>query len=139
MNRRGFLTRATIGVVVGMSGVSCADPARGAAGDDIARETPPLAAALGIDAVHRLGRIYILQTKAIQQTKTRPREQTADALRAMIGESRADARRWWWSDTPTLTAVIVADFAAGRTVLVDGWMLSLTEARHCALVALVAG
>jgi hypothetical protein len=28
------------------------------------------------------------------------------------------------------------DFAAGRVVLIDGWMLSETEARLCALVAL---
>lgn len=28
------------------------------------------------------------------------------------------------------------DFAAGNTVLVDGWILSRTEARLCALVAL---
>ena len=29
------------------------------------------------------------------------------------------------------------DFAAGRMVNVDGWMLSLTEARACAIAALV--
>lgn len=30
-----------------------------------------------------------------------------------------------------------ADFAAGRTVMVDGWVLSQTEARLCALAALI--
>jgi hypothetical protein len=28
------------------------------------------------------------------------------------------------------------DFAAGRTVVVDGWVLSVTEARQCALFSL---
>jgi len=32
--------------------------------------------------------------------------------------------------------VVRRDFAAGRIVQVDGWMLSRTEARLCALVAL---
>jgi hypothetical protein len=31
-----------------------------------------------------------------------------------------------------------ADFAAGRTVLLDGWVLSRTEARLCALAAVTA-
>jgi hypothetical protein len=31
------------------------------------------------------------------------------------------------------------DFAHGRTVLIDGWVLSLTEARQCALFSLLPG
>lgn len=30
-----------------------------------------------------------------------------------------------------------ADFAAGRTVQVDGWIISVTEARQCALFSLL--
>ncbi len=50
-------------------------------------------------------------------------------------------------DTPTpadaaamrayLNARIRDDFAAGRTMLLDGWVLSITEARQCALFSLV--
>ena len=36
----------------------------------------------------------------------------------------------------TLVACCRADFADGRTVMVNGWMLSQTEARLCALAAL---
>ena len=36
-------------------------------------------------------------------------------------------------DGPAVAARIRADFGAGRIVLCDGWTLSLTEARLCAL------
>jgi hypothetical protein len=38
-----------------------------------------------------------------------------------------------------LHMAISADFAAGKTVMVEGWVLSRTEARLCALVALTGG
>ncbi len=38
---------------------------------------------------------------------------------------------------PTDEAV-ANDFATGKTVIVDGWILSLTEARQCALASIVA-
>ena len=31
------------------------------------------------------------------------------------------------------------DFAAGRTVVIEGWVLSMTEARQCALFSLLPG
>ncbi len=38
-----------------------------------------------------------------------------------------------------LRRVIRADFKAGRVAVLDGWLLSLTEVRLCALMALRAG
>jgi hypothetical protein len=35
--------------------------------------------------------------------------------------------------------LIQRDFAEGRTVLLDGWVLSVTEARQCALYSLLPG
>ncbi|HTR31768.1 MAG TPA: hypothetical protein VMH27_20990 [Puia sp.] len=35
--------------------------------------------------------------------------------------------------TEQITGKIRADFAAGRTVTLEGWVISLTEARQCAL------
>ena len=35
--------------------------------------------------------------------------------------------------TEQITGKIKADFAAGRTVTLEGWVISLTEARQCAL------
>lgn len=40
-------------------------------------------------------------------------------------------------DLPDLAQAVTADFAAGRTVSVDGWVLALTEARAAALVSLL--
>jgi hypothetical protein len=34
-------------------------------------------------------------------------------------------------------ALVARDFADGHTVLVDGWVLSVTEARQCALFSLL--
>ena len=34
-------------------------------------------------------------------------------------------------------AMVRDDFAAGRTVVIDGWVLSVTEARQCALYSLL--
>ena len=42
------------------------------------------------------------------------------------------------SELDELSERIAADFEAGRTVAVDGWQLSMTEARLTALIALVA-
>lgn len=38
-----------------------------------------------------------------------------------------------------LARQIAADFAAGRTVILDGWVLALTEARQCALYSMLLG
>jgi hypothetical protein len=32
-----------------------------------------------------------------------------------------------------ITGKIKADFAAGRTITLEGWVISITEARQCAL------
>jgi hypothetical protein len=56
-------------------------------------------------------------------------EQLAALLEAELGEAEGAAleRR--------LAAQQRADFGAGRTVVVEGWILSRTEARVCALLA----
>jgi hypothetical protein len=37
-----------------------------------------------------------------------------------------------------MSDLVRGDFAHGRTVIVDGWILSVTEARQCALFSLLA-
>ncbi|ETX13186.1 hypothetical protein OCH239_13020 [Roseivivax halodurans JCM 10272] len=54
------------------------------------------------------------------------------ALRAGLGlgpSSRARLTKAW-------DPIIRADFSSGRTVHVEGWLLSVTEAQICALAAL---
>jgi hypothetical protein len=41
------------------------------------------------------------------------------------------------NSTPS-NETIVNDFATGKTVVVDGWILSVTEARQCALASTIA-
>jgi hypothetical protein len=38
-----------------------------------------------------------------------------------------------WSPYPSLDALIASDFAEDRVVFPAGWMVSVTEARQCAL------
>jgi hypothetical protein len=51
--------------------------------------------------------------------------------RALVGELLAD------TDTDNLALSleekIIKDFKTGNTIIVDGWILSITEARQCAL------
>lgn len=61
-----------------------------------------------------------------------PPERTAAQLDAAIRRSIGAQRPWPWSPAPTALAVVQADFAAGDTLLVNGWLLSRTEARVCA-------
>lgn len=46
---------------------------------------------------------------------------------------------WSLVDSAQIGTRIREDFANGRTLLVQGWCLSRTEARVCALAALTAG
>lgn len=64
-----------------------------------------------------------------------PAEQTVDALRDALATSR---RGLPWSARPPLEQQVADEFAAGDTVLAEGWVLARTEARLCALVSLTA-
>jgi hypothetical protein len=53
-----------------------------------------------------------------------------------IAPDDAAASRLLPGDHDALRERIVDDFASGRTVRIDGWILAVTEARLCAAVAL---
>jgi hypothetical protein len=80
---------------------------------------------LGPDRVRQLGAHYRAAT---------PQEHNADTLRAAI--SNGHRLRIPSLGIGTLDDQIRDDFAAGRTVVVDGWVLSVTEARQAALFSL---
>jgi acyl CoA:acetate/3-ketoacid CoA transferase alpha subunit len=69
-------------------------------------------------------------------------EADAALLAARIAGTQQYYLRLVSADEPTLRALLAvqqqADFAEGRTVNIDGWILSRTEARLCALAALDA-
>ncbi len=84
-------------------------------------DQPALIATLGPDRVLQLGAHYRAQT---------PAENNADALRSAIEKARGSRLL-----SKSIDDTVRDDFANGRTVLVDGWVLSVTEARQAALLS----
>jgi hypothetical protein len=80
---------------------------------------------LGPERVRQLGAHYRASTS---------RENTDAALRAAL--SGANGQKKTSLTIEALDKQISSDFAAERTVVVDGWVLSLTEARQAALFSL---
>lgn len=111
LTRRQFLRATAAGAA--LVSLARAAGARGRAAD------PALLAVVGPDVVRAIGRGY----RALV-----PSEDDAGALRAALRDARRAGDRRPVDD----------DFAAGRTVVVDGWVLSTTEARQCALFSLLA-
>ncbi|HYU09601.1 MAG TPA: hypothetical protein VEK77_09505 [Gemmatimonadales bacterium] len=124
MNRREFLR------VSAASAASLTSAARGAgvdtAGDLEALTHPALLALLGSESVRNIGKQY----RALV-----PGENERAPLRAAILAGRPV--RVPWAPRSWITQLVRSDFAAGRTVLVNGWVLSATEARQCALFSLL--
>ena len=114
LDRRRFLQVAAVGVVAAIANPACAR------GEDRAVDRPQLVDMLGPDRVRKLGERYRAQT---------PSEGSAEALRASIAKARG-------LFGTSIDDMIEDDFESDRTVLVDGWMLSVTEARQVALFSL---
>ena len=129
LSRRTVLAGLAAGIVGTAIGLRLYWP-----GGDLAREARRLAGMLRHpDSAARLGRLYLDE---------RPREADATLLVTLIGAARGPALP---PPSPTTDEALRADleerirndFILGNTVAVDGWLLSLTEARLCALVSLL--
>lgn len=123
MDRRRFLQLSAAGVLVATTGTACR-------GDDIDPRTlaqPAVLALLGPERVREIG---------VRYRQTVPAERAAPALRAAIAND-GNGLRLPWRKRQSLAQRISSDFAAGRTVVVNGWLLSTTEARQCALFSLL--
>ena len=115
LDRRRFLQVSAVGVAAAIV-QGCSDER------DHPLDQPLLIATLGPERVVQLGVRYRAQT---------PTENTAESLRAAIEKGRASRLL-----TKSINDVVHDDFENGRTVLVDGWVLSVTEARQAALLSL---
>jgi hypothetical protein len=124
LDRRRFLQLSALGIVATLADSACAVSNDRA---ESAIDRPQLLAMLGPERVRELGAHYRVST---------PNENTADALRAALssGHSPQDSS----IKSGPLDAQIRDDFASGRTVVIDGWVLSVTEARQAALFSLTA-
>ena len=121
VDRRQFL-RFLGAMAVGMGSAGCKP---GAEYDIRSLARPELVSTLGIGEVRTVGERY----RALHRS-----EADATALRDAILASRPLPARLGLVKTP-IAALVQDDFAHGRTVVVDGWILSVTEARQCALFA----
>jgi hypothetical protein len=111
MNRRDFLL-VTAAAALARSAAVALDESTG-----VALGRPALLPALGADGVRAIGRRHRARVPAAAD-----RRALRDGVRAL--GTRA-----------TVADLVAADFAAGRTVVVDGWVLAASEARQCALLA----
>ena len=122
MNRREFLLVAGVGTIAAATG-ACAPDARY---DLDAIAHPALLAALGPDATRAIGGRYLAMNSYGMD---------APSLRHAILASRPWIARLT-GQSPSVSELVNTDFTNGTTVVVDGWILSVTEARQCALFAL---
>jgi hypothetical protein len=130
VNRRRFLQTIGAALAAGLTSSACAADAAYAEYDAAALARPELLDALGAGVVRAIGARY---------RETTPDERDADALRRAILSSRPWAARLRWRRSPSVAELVRGDFADGRTVVVDGWVLAATEARQCALFSLLPG
>jgi hypothetical protein len=121
LDRRRFLQLTALGVAGAVAGSACASGRDKELG---AQEPADLLRMLGPDRVRQLGAHY----RAATPSDTALRTAMSDTLRA--GSPTSSPAR------ESTQRQIRDDFAAGRTVLVDGWVLSATEARQAALFSL---
>ena len=122
LDRRRFLQLSALGIVATIADTGCAPTD---ARVDASADRPQLLAMLGPERVRQLGSHYRAST---------PTESSAEALRAAL--STGHGLRIPFIKTGSFENQIRDDFAAGRTVVVDGWVLAVTEARQAALFSL---
>lgn len=123
IDRRRFLALGAIAISVAAASACEGSGEAGAFGQ------PDLLAPLGPDVVRRLGQRY---------RQSVPSESDAPRLEAAIRASRPWTARIGVRHPP-IADQVRDDFDAGRTVVVDGWLLSVTEARQCALYSALQG
>ena len=120
MNRREFICTAGGGVVLAVTTSGCD---AGATYETVTLARTDLVAALGADTVRTIGESYRAMT---------PAERDAESLRAAIVASRPWTARVAGFRQPSAAELVQADFDRGRITVVQGWVLSATEARQCA-------
>ncbi|HVE79143.1 MAG TPA: hypothetical protein VNA89_09795 [Gemmatimonadaceae bacterium] len=132
MHRRLFLRLAALlsaatltGVLARPTGAHVAD-----SGDDLrALAHPDLLDMLGAEQVRAIGARY---------REMVPSEGEPPALHAALRGRRPRLGGLLAAPRIAPAKQVRRDFAEGHTVDVDGWILSVTEARQCALYSLVA-
>lgn len=115
VDRRRFLQLSALGIAASLADSACSPRS------SRPLDQPALISILGPDRVRELGTHYRAQT---------PSENNPQVLRSELSKRRAGLFGKNIDDS------IEDDFANARTVTVDGWILSVTEARQAALFSL---
>jgi hypothetical protein len=126
MHRRLFLRIAALGAASTLSGAACATSTDDSP-DLRALARPALLDVLGAEQVRAIGARYRAMV---------PAERDAAALRSAIHGRHPLLVRLLGVPRVAPAELVRRDFAEGRTVEVQGWVLSVTEARQCALYSL---
>lgn len=95
--------------------------------------------------ISRLGRFFSNRESARligqRYLELTPSEANPERLMALICHSDENYTRLELADNEQLRAMLQdqqrADFALGRTITIDGWVLSETEVRLCAVAAII--
>jgi len=124
IDRRQFLQLTAAGALTGLTSSACVSDGTA---DGRAVAQPALLGMLGADRVRELG---------VRYRQMVPEESHEKALRAAVAAGGQRGLGLPWTSRPSLAVQVRDDFADGRTVLVNGWVLSATEARQCALFSL---
>jgi hypothetical protein len=129
MNRRQFLdVTATSALVAGLP-IDGRGTNANAAFDLHALAQPDLLPILGPEAVREIG---------VRYRELVPSENQVQALHAAILAARPWPSRVPWLAGSSIGEMVADDFAAERTIVVQGWVLSATEARQSALFSLLS-
>jgi hypothetical protein len=122
LDRREFVKLAASLTVATIATTACT---RDDATNANALDRPQLLDMLGPAHVRALGTHYRANV---------PAENSISALRDAIATERSRLHLAWLQKS--IDDTVHEDFAAGRTVIVDGWVIAVTEARQCALFSL---
>jgi hypothetical protein len=128
MHRRRFLHLAALGGAGTLAGTGACALVEDAANTDArALAHPDLLDVLGAEQVRVIGARYRERV---------PAERDARALRAAIAGRHPLLARVLGTPRVVPAELVRRDFAEGRTVEIEGWLLAVTEARQCALYSL---
>ena len=122
LDRRRFLQLTAAGVVASLTESAC-----GRGNDDATAGAaqPPLLEMLGPERAREIGAQY---------RAAYPKENSVAVLRDAVAKSQH--HDFPWIRRKLVDEVIRDDYEHGRIVIVQGWVLSETEARLCALYSL---
>lgn len=129
MHRRLFVRIAALGSVATLTGLGACGPDPDDATDPalVALARPDVIDVLGAEEARAIGTRY---------RQLVPAERDARALRSAIHGRHPLLVRLFGTPRVAPAELVRRDFVDGRTIEVDGWLLSVTEARQCALFSL---